>query len=120
VKVFKGTTKRKGQAALFVLAPMFMYLILNRYWMAEDGKSAILIYELFMLGYLLGAAIFCFRFAVRVHRSKQYPLPGAEMPFTTKAQTGKPALMQAYALFFLAILLPLYGLYKYGLNILNY
>ena len=120
MEVFKGTIKRKCQAALFVLAPMFMYFILNTYYMAENSKSAILVYELFMLGYLLGAAIFCYTFAVRVHKSRQYPPPGAEMPFTTKAQTGKFALMQAYSLYFLAIILPIYGLYNYGLHILNY
>jgi uncharacterized membrane protein YesL len=114
-----GTHKRKVQAAIFAFTPIILYFILNRYWSPVDGESAIIAYKLFMFVYVLCTAIFCCSFAVRVHRSKQYPPPGAKMPFTAKIQKGKQALMQAYSLLFIALLLVIFGVNNYGIYLLR-
>jgi hypothetical protein len=115
----RGSRRRKIHLTLLIGILAFFYLIMNVDWHSNYSEVIILVYKVFMFILLVSTAIYCWSFATRVVNSRQYPPPGADMPFTIKIVKGKYALAQGYSTYALVMLILIYVLYKYGPDIYN-
>ena len=61
-----------------------------------------------------------FKQGKRVKEMGQYPLPGANLPFKTKIQTGDKAMMQALSIKIFAFMIIFVGLFMLGISIWSY